>query len=299
MSQPRLCVITGANSGLGKETALALAKQGFDLVMLCRDMVRSRPVQDEIRAVSLTGNVALIRCDLADQASVRWAAEELHRRYDRIDVLINNAGRIVDTLEHAPEGAELTFATNYLGHFLLTNLLLDLMRQSDAARVINVASELHRTGSFEMDNLVTRTKGSYSAIGAYSDSKIAKLLFTFELADRLMDDGITVNALHPWLVDTNFAEDGDATGLLYLTFVVGKLFAPKPAVLAKTHIFLASSPDVTDVTGLYFANCRPYPPSSKAQNRALGKQLWTLSEQLTGLAEADVVFSDTIVSDKN
>lgn len=283
MPQPRLCLITGANSGLGKVTALALAKQGFDLVMLCRDMIASRPAQDEIRTVSLTGNVALIRCDLADLTSVRWAADEIHHRYDRVDVLINNAGRIVDTLEYSPEGTELTFASNYLGHFLLTNLLVDLLRGGDKARVINVASELHRIGSFDLANLVKRTSGGYSAVGAYSDSKIAKLLFTFELADRLMDDGITVNALHPWLVDTNFAEDGDATGLLYAAFVVGKFFAPKPTALAETHIFLAASPDVEDVTGLYFANCKPYPPSNKAQNWELGKQLWALSEQLTGI----------------
>lgn len=285
MPQPRLCLITGANSGLGKETALALAKQGFDLVMLCRDMVSSRPVQDEIRAVSATGHVALIRCDLADQTSIRWAADEIHRRYGHVDVLINNAGRIVDKLDYSPDGIELTFVGNYLGHFLLTNLLVDLLRKSDEARVINVASELHRTGPFDLDNLVKRAKGSYSSIGAYSDSKIANLLFTLELADRLMDDGITVNALHPWLVDTNFAEDGDATGLLYLAFMVGKYFAPKPTVLARTHIFLAASPDVKDVTGLYFANCRPYPPSHKAQNRELARQLWHLSEQLTGIPE--------------
>ncbi|WP_266364317.1 SDR family oxidoreductase [Tellurirhabdus rosea] len=283
MEQARICLISGANSGLGKVTAMELARQGFDIIMLCRDVERSIRPQQEIQSVSKTRNVYLVSCDLSSMDSVRAAAENIHHRFDHIDVLINNAGRVVDPLQYSPDGIELTFATNYLGPFLLTQLMLDLLRKSNEARIINVASELHRFARFE--TLVHRTPENYSALGAYNDSKLAKLLWTFELADRLMDDGITVNALHPWLVDTNFAEDGDAKGLLYTAFQIGKFFAPPPEVLAKTHVYLASSPEVHYVTGLYFANCAPYEPSAKAQDRELGRQLWQLSEQLTGVID--------------
>ena len=281
--QPRICLITGANSGLGRVTAIELARQGFDIIMLCRDVERSQRVQQEIQAASKTRNVYLIQCDLGDNRSIQRAAQTIWNRFDHIDVLINNAGRIVDPEQYTREGIELTFQTNYLSHFLLTYLLLDLLKKSPEARIINVSSELHRLARFDLDHLVQRDQGMYSAVGAYNDSKLAKLLFTAELADRLMGFGITVNALHPWLVDTNFAEDGDAKGLLYLTFELGKFFAPGPEVLAKTHIYLASSPEVRNVTGLYFSNCRWEDPSPKAHDRQLGRQLWQLSEQLTGV----------------
>ncbi|MFD1141450.1 SDR family NAD(P)-dependent oxidoreductase [Larkinella insperata] len=286
--QSRTCLITGANSGVGRVTALELAKKGFNIIMLCRNMERSRPVQQEILAAARQAGpniptVALIPCDLGSQQSIRQAAQRVHNQFERIDVLINNAGRVVDPLQYSPEGIELTFQTNYLSHFLLTHLLLDLLRRSDEPRIINVASEFHRLARFR--EIPNRDEKHYNAIGAYNDSKLAKMLFTFELADRLMGEGITVNALHPWLVDTHFAEDGDAKGVLYLTFQFFKLFAPGPEVLAKTHIYLASSPEVRHVTGLYFANCRWEPPSQMAQNRALGRKLWTLSEQLTGISE--------------
>jgi len=283
MQQPRICAITGANSGLGKVTALELAKQGFDIIMICRDADRSRRQQAEIRAASLTGRVDLIECDLGNMDDIHRASEEMHSRYDRLDILINNAGRVVDTLQYSPEGIELTFQTNYLSHFLLTHLVLDLLRKSDEARIINVASELHRLAQFDMSHIVRRDKAPYRAIPAYDDSKLAKLLWTFELADQLMDDGITVNALHPWLVDTAFGNSEDASGLLNFAFWFFKLFAPKPETAARTHIYLASSPEVRHVTGLYFANCKPYPPSDKALDRSLGKQVWALSERLTGI----------------
>lgn len=281
--QQRICLITGANSGLGRVTATELARQGFDIIMLCRDVERSQRVQQEIQAASKTRNVYLIHCDLGDSKSIQRAAQTIWNRFDHIDVLINNAGRIVDPESYSREGIELTFQTNYLSHFLLTYLLLDLLKKSPEARIINVSSELHRLARFDLDNLVQRDRGMYSAVGAYNDSKLAKLLFNAELSDRLMGFGITVNALHPWLSDTNFAEDGDAKGLLHLAFEFGKLLAPGPEVLAKTHIYLASSPEVRHVTGLYFANCRWEEPSKKAQDRQLGRQLWQLSEQLTGI----------------
>lgn len=283
MQQPRICAITGANSGLGKVTALELAKKGFDIIMICRDAERSRRQQAEIQAANPSVDVDLFQCDLGRMDDIYRVSEEIHDRYDRLDVLVNNAGRVVDTHQFSPEGIELTFQTNYLSHFLLTHLLLDLLRKSDEARIVNVDSELHRLAEFDIAHIVRRDKAPYRSIPAYNDSKLAKLLWTFELADQLMDDGITVNALHPWLVDTAFGNSEDASGLLNFTFWFFKLFAPKPETAAKTHIYLASSPEVKDVTGLYFANCKPYPPSEKAQDRALGKQVWMLSQQLTGI----------------
>jgi len=283
MGQAKIALITGANAGLGRVTAIELARQGYDIIMLCRNVDYARRVQQEVQSASRTRNVYLVPCDLGSIRSIYDASRTIHHRFDRIDVLINNAGRVVHPLQYSPEGIELTFQTNYLSYFLLTHLLLDLLRESSEPRIVNVASELHRFG--RLQNLIQRDPETYSALGAYNDSKLAKLLFTFELADRLMDDGITVNALHPWLVDTRFAEDGDAKGLLYAAFRLGKFFAPGPETLAKTHIYLASSPEVRHVTGLYFANCRPYPTSARAQDRELGRELWMLSEQLLGITE--------------
>ncbi len=275
MTSSRICVITGANSGIGKITAQELAKKGFDIIMLCRNLDKARPVQQEIQDANPAQKIDLIRCDVASLASVREAANEVHARVDRIDVLINNAGLYIPDEQYSPEGFELTFATNHLGPFLLTNLLLDLLKKGQDARVITVSSEGHRfTGALRLDDLAR--PASYSAIYAYGRSKLCNILFANELSERLMGFGITSNSLHPGAVATNFGGGSFFTTL----FKVVKPFLKTPEEGAETSIYLAASPDVDHVTGLYFSDRKPKTPSKDAQNSFYAKKLWEMSEEM-------------------
>ncbi|WP_266364315.1 SDR family oxidoreductase [Tellurirhabdus rosea] len=280
--QSQLCLITGANSGIGRITALELAKKGFDILMLCRNLDKARPVRQEIKAVSQTKRVDLIQCDLASQESVVQAAREVIDRYDHLDVLLNNAGLFIDKQAFSPEGIELTFATNHLGPFLLTNLLLDLLKKGQQSRVVTVSSEAHRWNRGFHLNEMARPR-SYSGMNTYGASKLCNILFAKELANRLMNDGITSNSLHPGAVNTNFGVG--AVSLQGLAFKLMKPFFISPEKGAQTSIYLASSPEVNKVTGLYFDKCRPKTPNSDAQSDFNAKKLWELSEQLTHLKE--------------
>ncbi|GAA4445854.1 SDR family oxidoreductase [Nibrella saemangeumensis] len=276
----RLCLITGANSGIGKVTAMELAKKGFDILMLCRNLDTSRPVRKEIKAVSKTGRVDLIWCDLASQQSVIQAAREVADRYDKLDVLVNNAGLLIDKEQYSPEGIELTFAINHLGPFLLTNMLLDMLKKGTNPRIVTVSSEAHRwSKAFKLDQLAKPK--SFSGMGAYGASKLCNILFAKELADRIMDFGITSNSLHPGAINSNFANG--ATSLTGLMFKLMKPFFISPEKGAETSIYLAGSPEVANVTGLYFDKCKPKTPSQEARSDFYAKELWKLSEQLTHL----------------
>ncbi|MGM9509873.1 SDR family oxidoreductase [Larkinella sp. GY13] len=283
--QSRTCLITGANSGIGRITALELAKKGFNIIMLCRNLEKARPVRQEIKSVSKTGYVDLLWCDLASQSSVIQAAREVIDRFDRLDVLINNAGLYIEKEQYTSEGIELTFATNHLGPFLLTNLLIDLLRKGTNSRVITVSSEAHRWDrGFKIDELAQPRH--YEGMKAYGASKLCNILFANELAERLADDGITSNSLHPGVVKTNFAQN--YSNLKGLLFNLARPFFISPEEGATTGIYLASSPEVDKVTGLYFAKNRPKPPSEAAQSRFNATKLWTLSEQLTHLKKHQV-----------
>ncbi|MGA0555458.1 SDR family oxidoreductase [Larkinella sp. VNQ87] len=274
----RTCLITGANSGIGRITALELAKKGFNIIMLCRSLEKARPVRQEIKQVSKTGHVDLVWCDLASQSSVIQAAREVNDRYDRLDVLVNNAGLYIDTEQYSPEGIELTFATNHLGPFLLTNLLLNLLRKGHQPRIVTVSSEAHRWDrGFIFDELAKPR--SYDGMKAYGASKLANILFARELADRLAGEGITSNSLHPGVVKTNFAQS--AKTLQGLIFGLMRPFFISPEKGAETTIYLAASPEIENVTGLYFAKNRPKTPSAAAQSQYNATQLWALSEELT------------------
>jgi len=279
MNTSPLCLITGANSGIGRIAALELAKKGFDIIMLCRNLDKARPVRQEIKAVSRTGRVDLIWCDLASQSSVLQAAREVIDRYDHLDVLLNNAGLFLDQEQYSPEGIELTFAINHIGPFLLTGQLLSLLRKGTNARVITVASEAHRwSRGFRLEEIAKPR--SYSGIDAYGASKLCNILFAKELADRVAEYGITSNSLHPGAVNTNFG--GTATTWQGLAFKLMKPFFITPEKGAETSIYLASSPEVSKVTGLYFDKSRPKTPSQAARSDFNAKALWKLSEELTG-----------------
>ena len=280
MTTPRICVITGANAGIGKIAAQELARKGFTIVMLCRNMAKAQPVQAAIRAANPGAVIDLITCDLASLTSVREAASQVMARHAHVDVLLNNAGLFINNAQQSPDGFELTFATNHLGPFLLTNLLLSHLRRGTDARVVNVSSEGHRfSGDFRIDDLANPAQ--YSGLRAYCRSKLCNILFTNELANRLLDDGITANSLHPGAVGTNFA--AGPGGAMNLFFKLAKPFLRTPEEGASTSIYLAASPAVEHVTGLYFADSKPKIPGKDALNGFYAKRLWDVSTALTGL----------------
>jgi NAD(P)-dependent dehydrogenase (short-subunit alcohol dehydrogenase family) len=284
--QSRTCLITGANSGIGRITALELAKKGFDIIMLCRNLEKARPVRQEIKSVSKTGHVDLVWCDIASQSSVLQAAREVIDRYDRLDVLVNNAGLYIEKEQYTAEGIELTFATNHLGSFLLTNLLVNLLRKGTNPRIVTVSSEAHRWDrGFIIDELAKPRH--YDGMKAYGASKLCNILFARELSDRLAGDGITSNSVHPGVVKTNFAQN--YSNLQGILFNMMRPFFISPEKGAETSIYVASSPEIEGATGLYFAKCRPKIPSAAAQSKYNSSHLWTLSEQLTQLKNRLVI----------
>jgi len=272
----KVCIVTGANTGIGKETALGLAKLRATVVMVCRDRERGEAAQREIKQKSCNDRVELMICDLASQNSIRQFADEFKRRYDRLDVLVNNAGVVLRERSMTEDGLESTFAINQLGYFLLTNLLLDVLKKSAPSRIVNVASTAHKYGKLDIN--AWPAGRDYSAFGAYANSKLANVLFTYELARRLEGTGVTANCLHPGGVGTNLFR-----GLPKFLQALIKLVAISPERGARTSIYLASSPEVEGVTGKYFARRRQQRSSEASSNEEAAQRLWEMSAELTGL----------------
>jgi NAD(P)-dependent dehydrogenase (short-subunit alcohol dehydrogenase family) len=270
MSNP-VALITGPTSGIGYVTAVELSKKGFDLILVARNKQKVEALQKDIGDCVTTD---FISCDLGSIESVKAAVTEIRNRYTKIDVLINNAGLLVQNKEKSVDGIELTFATNHIGPFVLTTGLVSLLKPG--ARVVNVASEAHFFAFFSIDKLVD--PDFYQDLIVYGRSKLANILFSNELSDRLFTYGVTSNALHPGTVASNFAGNGNG-----LTAAFMKLFRPFFKTVkqgAATTIYLASSPEVQGITGKYFVGKKSGRSSSAAKNKALGKQLWKLSEEL-------------------
>ncbi len=274
----KTCLVTGATSGIGGVTALALAAQGAELIVVGRNQQKA---EDTIRWIkSETGNesVQYLLADFSDLQEVRELAAVVRNRYSRLDVLVNNAGTFINTRRETPYGVELTFLVNHLAPFLLTNLLLETIQGSAPARIVNVSSDAHKYDTMNFDDL-SFTRG-YFGMKAYARSKLANVLFTYELARRLSGSGVTVNAVHPGHVATdiwrtNFPIIGPA-----LKWVMG-LFALTPEEGADTSIYLASSPDVEGVTGEYFARRERVQSSPLSHDEEVSLRLWELSERLT------------------
>ncbi len=281
MMAGKIVVITGGNAGIGKETAVALASSGARVIFTSRDPGRGAAALAEIRERS-GGEVEVVSLDLASLASVRACAAELCRRCSQIDVLINNAGLILSERSESEDGIEMTLAVNHFGPFALTLQLLDRLRASECGRIVNVSSDAHRmVRAFDFDDLHSRQ--SYGGMKAYSQSKLANILFTRELAARVDGFGITANALHPGLVRSRFARDGDVRGWLGAVFAVAtRLTAISPEAGAKTSVYLASSPEVESTSGEYFVRCRSRRPNAAARDSAAARRLWQLSEELSG-----------------
>ncbi len=280
-------LITGGSTGIGKAAATALAKMGAHIVIVAHDPQRAAAAQTVIRSASTHPNKAVdvLLADLSSQQAIRELAAEITQKYPRIDILINNAGATSGRRRVTVDELEYTFALNHLAYFLLTHLLLDTIKNSTPARIVNVSSDAHNGSRINFDDL--QGEKTYSPWGAYGQSKLANILFTVELARQLEGTGITVNCLHPGFVNSRFGRDGDinrfSTAMLA---VMARLFALTPEQGADTVVYLASSPDVANITGKYFVARKEKTPSKEATDPETAEQLWQVSEVLTGLAEA-------------
>jgi retinol dehydrogenase-14 len=278
----RTVLVTGGSGGIGRATALGLAIMGAQLAISGRDRERTESAAREIRTAG-GGEVDVVVADLSSQSEVRRLADEVLQSLSRIDVVVNNVGGYWHTRHITADGLERTFALNHLAPFLLTNLLLERLKQSAPARVVTVSSSAHRSGRIDFDDL--QGERSYSGARAYSQSKLANLLFTYELASRLQGTSVTANALHPGVVRTAFgAEDASTVQRLFTPFV--RPFLKSPAEGAATSIHLASAPDLEQVTGRYFANSKPKTSSKRSYDKAAAARLWQLSADLVGLTTA-------------
>ena len=279
--QGKVCVITGASSGIGRVAALELAERGATVVLICRNEAGGAPVLKEIERRGASGSATLLTADLSSQRQVRQVATAFLERFDRLDVLINNAGvagwgtRLV-----TEDGLETTFAVNHLAPFLLTSLLLDRLRASAPARVITVSSAAHRNGGLDFDDLQGERR--YSGFGAYSRSKLANVLFTRELSRRLEGTGVTANCLHPGVVATGIFRNLPR----WMRVVFSSPLVLSPERGADTMLYLATAPEVDEVSGRYFVRGKPARTSRASQDAAAARRLWEASEALTAASEA-------------
>jgi len=294
----KVCIVTGAASGIGAVTAHALAQQGATVIIVDRDAEKGVITANRIQQQVGNAAVEFMAADLSAQQEIRRVVQQFKSRYQRLDVLVNNAGAIFPQRRETVDGIEMTFALNYLAYFLLTNLLLDTLKASAPARIVNTSSRAHARAQIHFDDLETRS--DYRDIKAYEHSKLAIVLFTYELARRLEGAGVTTNTLHPGIVATSFAANNSGVvGLLMrrvatnfaanrrgvgglLTRLLNFVFL-SPEQGAQTGIYLATSPEVEGVTGKYFVKCKAVPSSPASYDTATARRLWQASEVLTNL----------------
>lgn len=277
----KICLVTGATSGIGLETAKQLARLGATVIIVGREPIKTAQVVAQIRQHSGNANVESLVADLSAQAQVRTLADQFRRANRRLDVLIHNAGIAMMRRQESVDGIEMTWAVNVLAPFLLTRLLLDVLKASAPSRIINIGSTLHKNAKFNFDDVQMKRK--YDGLLAYNNSKLALLWFTYELARRLHGTGVTVNALHPGAVRTNLiARNG-----WFYKWIVNPIFSMQAISAeqgAQTSVYLASSPDVEEVTGKYFGKCQPRESSPASYDEEAQKRLWRLCEEMTGVS---------------
>ena len=275
--QGKICIVTGATSGIGKSTATMLAEKGATVVFICRNKEKGKQVQEEISQKTGNRNLDLLIADLSSQAAIRKVASEFQSKYQQLHVLVNNAGLAVrKTL--SPDGIEMTFAVNHLAYFMLTNLLLDRLKASAPSRIINVSSEAHRNlKTLDFENL--QGEKSYTGFKAYSLTKLCNILFSNELARRLHGTRVTANSMHPGFLSTGIFREAPS----FVQFLV-RLTAGKPENGGNAILYLASSPEMEGVSGKYFKGMKESAPSPAAQDRAASERLWKVSEELTHLS---------------
>ena len=272
------CIVTGANAGIGKATAIEMARMGARVVMVCRNRERGRQALVEVCQESGSSAVDLILTDLSVRQEVRDLAARIAKEYPQVDVLVNNAGLFLKKREETADGLETTFAVNHLAYFILTLDLIETLKASAPARIVNVASSAHTGNKLDFDDLQGARK--YSGWKAYGRSKLANVLFTYELARRLEGTGVTANVLHPGVVASQFGRAGN--GLLSLAWSLGGRFMKTSEEGARTSVYLASSPDVDGVSGGYFANEKPARSSRESMDKEAAARLWEESLRLAG-----------------
>lgn len=272
------CMVTGANSGIGKVVAKELSRMGGRVTLVCRNQVKGEIARNEIENATGNKSVELMLADLSSLESVRALAKNYRGAHTELNVLVNNAGLIIGKRTATVDGLETTFVVNYLSHFLLTNLLLDLLSNSAPSRVVNVTSDAHFRGHMSLEDL--QEVGNYGAMRAYCQSKLAQVLFTYELAERLKGSRVTVNCVHPGAVRTRW---GDEAGALGIGIRIARPFMLSPERGAETPIYLASSPDVEGVTGKFFSKKKERQSSSESYDQTEWKKLWEVSMTLAGL----------------
>lgn len=277
-------LITGANTGIGKETAVDMAKRGARVILACRDMGRATKAADEVRKRSGNGNVVVKMLDLASLQSVRALAKDVQQTEERLDILINNAGIMMCPQWKTDDGFEMQFGVNHLGHFLLTNLLLDLLKKSTPSRVVNVSSLAHETGKIHFDDV--NLEKNYDPLVSYRQSKLANVLFTQELAVRLKGTGVTTYALHPGLIQTELGRHFFPSLSLWkrLLFMPLYFFVKTPWQGAQTTIYCAVDESLQNTSGLYYSDCAPKEAAPQGRDDAAASRLWDLSTSMVGLA---------------
>lgn len=277
MVSEKVAIVTGGNSGMGKATVAALADQGYTVILLCRNEKRGEVALQELKNNHETRDIRLMQCDLGSMADIRRFTEEFIKTFAKLDVLVNNAGVISLNRRETQDGLEEQFGVNHIGHFLLTLRLLPCM--SSGSRIVVVASGAHKVGKIHVHDY--NLNRGFHVVKAYGQSKLANILFTRELAERIKQLGITVNCCHPGAVATSMGVDRDTGFGKSITMLLKPIFLT-PEEGAKTAIYLATSPDVLNVTGKYFYRCQMAKTSKLAKSRKLAKELFELSEKITG-----------------
>ena len=277
----KICLITGATSGIGYVTARELAAKGMAVTIVGRDPAKTQAAAERIQRETGNNQGDFLVADLSSQAEVRRLADDFAQRHERLDVLLNNAGAMFTARQQSADGIEMTFALNQLAPFLLTHLLLNTVKASAPARIVVVGSDAHNGARNNFDDPQQQRRG-YSGLRAYNESKLANIMFTYELARRLAGTGVTANTLHPGFVASNFAHNNG--GLVSFGMRLLRPIMISSERGAETSVYVASSPEVEGVTGQYFVKCKPARSSAASYDEAAQRHLWELCEELTGLS---------------
>lgn len=285
--QRSVCLVTGASSGLGKATALELARQGAGVILVCRDAARGEATRQEISDLAGSQRIELMLADLSSQQDIRQLAQEVRAAHSRLDVLVNNVGAVFMTRRESVDGLEMSLALNHLASFLLTHLLLDTLKDSAPARIVNVTTRLFKRNAIHLDDLQFQAR-PYSGFQAYRETKLANILFTFALARRLADSGVTANCVHPGIFKSNFGSQGMSAPMRILTALTRPLM-PSAQRAARRVVYVATAPELAGVSGKYFGDRKEMAAPPQAYDHTAQERLWALSEALTGITPPSTV----------
>ncbi|XP_078062023.1 retinol dehydrogenase 12-like [Mustelus asterias] len=287
-------IITGASNGIGRETARELAKRGARVIMACRDLEKSEQVAEQLRAAVCNDNIVVYRLDLASLESIHCFAREVTENEVRVDILVNNAGAAIGPREVTEDGFEMQIGVNHFGHFLLTILLLDQLKNSAPSRIINVSSRAHKIGKIRFNDI--HMKECYDPLVAYCQSKLANILFTRELSQRLQGTGVTVNALHPGILWTDMTRNMMSHQPFWVRLLVAPFYfcLKNPKQGAQTTIHCVVAPDLDTVTGQYFSDCEVSEVAYYAQDECTAKSLWDLSFEMVHLESSPCTINDSL-----